>query len=187
MLLGKRIVLNRLTMNSKATVIRYTTIGVLLVIPAAVHYLWEGAYVVTSDGRPVSYRYVELPPGSPVGAKYVANPDPGRQGYWIGPVSSTLPFIFLALLFLAHCFDLKSRSRMSAYCGAIAAWLSMMGFTIFIIAQYRSPHRSSTEGIGIMLAPFRYLPFLFVPYVFGATVGMLWNKWAKWKNGKRAT
>jgi hypothetical protein len=74
---------------------------------------------------------------------------------------------------------------MSAYCGAGAAWLSMMGFTIFIIAQYRSPHLSSTIGIGIMLAPFRYLPFLVVPYGLGATAGALWNKWVKWKDGKR--
>ena len=149
----------------------------LVAIPTVVHALFRGHYVVTSDGRPVSYRYVELPPGSPVNGKYVANPDPGRQGYWIGPISSTLPFVFLALLFLAHCFDLKARSRTPAYCGAIAAWLSMMSFTLYIIAQYRSPHLSSTTGIGIMLAPFRYLPFLVVPYIVGAIVGRLWTRW----------
>jgi hypothetical protein len=148
----------------------------LVAIPAMVHAIFEGAYVVTSDGQPVSYKYVELPPNSPAGGKHVANPDPGRRGYWIGPVSSTLPFIFLALLFLAHCFDLKSRSRKSAYCGAIAAWLSMMGFTIFIIAQYRSPHLSSTAGIGIMLAPFRYIPFLFLPYIVGTIIGVFWSR-----------
>lgn len=162
---------------SRNTVKLLLTIVFIVAIPAFLHFLFEGAYVVTSNGRPVSYRYVKLPPGSPVQGKYVANPDPGRRNYWIGPVSSTLPFIFLALLFLAHCFDRKSRSRMPAYCGAGAAWLSMMGFTIFIIAQYRSPHLSSTIGIAVMLTPFCYLPFLFVPYAIGATVGMLWNKW----------
>ena len=161
-----------------ANSIKLLLVVVLLVaIPAFIHAVFEGQYVVTSDGRPVSYRYVELPPGSPVKGKYVANPDPGRRGYWIGPISSTLPFVFLALLFLAHCFDLKARSRMSAYCGAIAAWLSMMSLTLYIIAQYRGPHLSSTTGIGIMLAPFCYLPFLVVPYIVGAIVGMFWGRW----------
>jgi hypothetical protein len=66
---------------------------------------------------------------------------------------------------------------MSAYCGAIAAWLSMMSFTLYIIAQYRGPHLSSTTGIGVMLAPFRYLPFLVVPYAVGSVIGRFWRKW----------
>lgn len=149
----------------------------LVAIPAMVHALFEGQYVATSDGRPVSYRYVELPPGSPVKGAYVATPDQGRRWYWVGPISNTLPFVFLALLFLAHCGRLRSRSLKSAYYGAVAAWLGMMGFTVYIILHYHSPHLSSTIGIAVMLTPFFYLPFLFVPYAVGSFVGMFWHKW----------
>jgi len=83
----------------------------LVAIPALVHTLFKGAYVVTSDGRPVQYTHVKLPPNSPVEGKYVANRDDGRRTFWIGPFSSTLPFIFLALLFHAHCGWLKSKPR----------------------------------------------------------------------------
>ena len=68
----------------------------------------------------------------------------------------------------------------------LLAWLGMMGFTIFVITHRSSySHIPSTVGLAICFTPFRYLPFLFVPYAFGATIGMFWNKWAKWKDGKR--
>jgi hypothetical protein len=149
----------------------------LVAIPAMVHALFEGLYVVTSDGRPVSYHYVTLPPGSAAKGAYVAGPDQGRRWYWIGPISNTLPFAFLTLLFLAHCGRLKSRSLRSAYCGAVAAWSSMMGFSVYIILHYRSSHLPSTTGIAVMLTPFCYIPFLVLPYIVGAIVGRLWTKW----------
>jgi hypothetical protein len=172
-------------MNRTNTVFYYFAIVLLVAIPALVHTFFQGAYVVTSDGKPLSYTYIKPPPNSPEPGKYVVNPDPGRRGYWVGPISSTLPFIFLALLFLAHCFDLRSTSRLPAYCGAIAAWISMMGFTLYIIGQYRAPRLSSTTGIGIMLTPFRYLPFFLVPYGLGTIGGKLWNRWGGGKDGKR--
>jgi uncharacterized membrane protein YhaH (DUF805 family) len=96
--------------------------------------------------------------------------------YWIGPISTTIPYFFLALLFLAHCFDLKSRSRRSAYCGAVMAWVAMMASTVFII--FHIPGKmTSTMGLAVAFTPFCYIPFLVVPYIVGAIVGRLWTKW----------
>jgi hypothetical protein len=156
--------------------IKLLFIVVGLVIPTLVHSLFAGQYVVTSDGRPVSYELVKTPPNSPGQEVYVANRDVGRRTFWIGPVSSTLPFIFLVLLFLTHCGRLKSKSRRSAYCGALAAWLSMMGFTIYVVSHTRSMHLSSTIGIAVVLTPFCYIPFLFLPYIAGTIVGIFCNK-----------
>jgi hypothetical protein len=121
----------------------------LVAIPVLVHVLFEGAYVV--------------------------NPDTSHRTFWIGPVSTTTPYLFLAILFLAHCGRLKSKSRRSAYCGAVMAWLGMMGFTIFLVFQTPGPQHSSTMGIAVALTPFCYVPFLFVPYFVGTVVGTCWN------------
>ena len=95
---------------------------------------------------------------------------------WIFPVSSTLPFVFLALVFLAHC-ERRTRSRSSAthanslrpaYLGASLAWAAMIAFTIWIAFQNPGPRGSSTLGIAVALTPFMYVPFLVFPYFLGA-------------------
>jgi len=120
----------------------------LIAIPALVHALCRGAYKVPPDGT-----------------------------FWIGPISTTIPYVFLTLLFLAHCFDLKSKSRRSAYCGAIMAWIGMMAFTVFIISH--TPGKmTSTMGIAMGLTPFCYIPSLFSFYIAGTIVDLFWsNKW----------
>ncbi|MEN6365630.1 MAG: hypothetical protein ABFC88_02315 [Thermoguttaceae bacterium] len=120
---------------------------VLVVIPAVVHTLLVGAYKFEYGGT-----------------------------FWIGPISTTVPYVFLTLLFLAHCFDLKSRSRRSAYCGAVMAWIGMMAFTIFIVSH--TPGRmTSTMGLAMAFTPVCYIPFLVVPYIVGAIGGRFWTKW----------
>ena len=114
---------------------------------------------------------------------YVTGPDNGRQFFWIGPIANTLPFLFLAILFLAHCGRPKSKSRRPAYFGAVAAWLGMMAFTISVICLTPYPRLPSTIGLAIMIAPFHYLPFLLLPYAVGTIVGALWNKWARGRSG----
>jgi hypothetical protein len=122
------------------------TLVFLIVIPALVHALYQGVYKLDNGGI-----------------------------FWIGPISTTIPFFFLAILFLAHCFNLKSQSRRSAYCGAIMAWVAMMAFTIFIIS-HPTGHMTSTMGIAMSLGPFFYIPFLVVPYIIGKIIGEIWTK-----------
>ncbi len=100
------------------------------------------------------------------------------------PISMTIPYVFLALMFVAHCGLLMSKSRRSAYCGAVAAWLGMMGFSIALILH--APVRIGSTGgpLAIALTPLFYIPYLVFPYAIGATVGVLWNKWKKWKDDK---
>jgi hypothetical protein len=97
--------------------------------------------------------------------------------YWIGAISTTIPYLFLALLFFEHCVRLKSKSRRSACCGAVMAWLGMMGFTTFLVFQAPGPKYSSTIGIAVGMTPFFYIPFLLLPYIVGTIVGVFWSKW----------
>ena len=100
--------------------------------------------------------------------------------FWIQfSVSTTIPYVVLALLFLAHCDLLRSRSRWSAYLGAVAAWLAMMGFSAYLILHaLTTPAKIGPTGatLAVALTPFFYVPFLFVPYAVGAIVGAFWNK-----------
>lgn len=125
-------------MNARTPLALLFALTFLITIPTFVHALWMGAY------KPNDLRT-----------------------FWIGPISTTIPYVVLALLFLAHCFNLKSKSQRSAYCGAIMAWLSMMAFTVFLIFQTPGPKLSSTMGIAALFTPFCYIPFLVLPYIIG--------------------
>ena len=120
----------------------------LVAIPAFFHAAWTGSY----------------------------KPE-GLGTFWIGPISTTAPFAFLALLFLAH----SPRSLKAAYCGTGLAWLSMMAFTVFLISQTPGPDVTSTMGIAMVFTPFVYIPFLLLPYLVGAIVGWLWSRWEEKK------
>jgi hypothetical protein len=125
-----------------------------------VHTLYKGSYVVDLNGE--------------------------RHTFWIGPLSTTLPFAFLACLFLAHCQRYRRRVTDStpvafarpAYWGATLAWLSMMGFTLYLTSQAPGPETSSTMGIAVMLTPLFYLPLLILPYIVGAIAGRIWGSGA---------
>ncbi len=119
---------------------------------------------------------------------YLVNPDGDVRTFWIGPISTTLPFAFLALIFLAHCERYKrNRSALaistfprSAYLGAAMAWLAMMAFTLFLHSQTPGPKTSSTMAIAVISTPFFYIPLLLPAYAFGAIVGRLWRTgWVK--------
>ena len=134
-------------MNSRSTTALVFAAAFLVAIPAGVHTLLGGPYVVDPEGC--------------------------RRTFWIGPISTTVPFAALAVLFFTHLCILRSRSPASAYLGAIAAWLSMTGFTIFLTSQVPGPELSSTMGIAVMLTPFFYFPFLVVPYAIGSALGLI--------------
>jgi hypothetical protein len=117
------------------------------------------------------------------GGLYAANADAIGRAFWMPfVVSTTIPYVFLALLFLAHCGRLKLNRRRSAYCGAVLAWLAMMVFSISLVSPTHSRIGPTGATLTIALTPFCYLPFLFGPYVFGAIIGMFWND--KWKDDK---
>ena len=118
---------------------------VSVAIPALVHLFWRGSYMLE-----------------------------GLGAFWIGPISTTLPFVFLAILFLAHYFDLKSQSCKPAYCGLFLAWPCMMAFTTFIILQTPVPRMTSTMAIAVFLTPFLYIPLIVLPYFAGMLAGDFW-------------
>lgn len=102
---------------------------------------------------------------------YVIDPDGNRRTFWIGPISTTVPFVILAIVFFSH----RAVSR-AAYWGAGAAWLSMMGLTMFLISQAPGPQSSSTMAIAVLFTPICYLPVLVVPYALGTVVGRFVNR-----------
>jgi hypothetical protein len=137
-------------MSGRDAIKWWFTIVFLIAIPAWVHTLLKGSFVV--------------------------NPDRDGWTFWVGPISTTIPYVFLALLFLSHCFDLKSKSRRSAYCGAVMAWVGMMAFTVFLTFQAPGPSRGAFIGLAMGVTDVCYVPFLVVPYIVGTIVGRIWTK-----------
>ena len=139
-------------MNRRNAIAVWFAMAFLIAIPASVHVLFEGQYTVKNDLGQWCWTY------------------------WVGPVSNTLPYILLALMFLVHCHFLALQSRRPAYCGAIAAWLGMMSFTVFIVSQTPNPQISRYGGIVVVMTPFLYIPYLVVPYLVGMAVGVFWRR-----------
>lgn len=128
----------------------------LVGVPALIHFLNSGAYL--------------------------QNTATNRRTFWVGPISTSIPFGLLALLFLAHSRAGQTNSRTSSFSrsavfGTILAWLTMMAFTEFLINLTPGPQNSSTMGIAVMLTPFFYIPLLFVPYAIGAAAGQISGRW----------
>ncbi len=123
---------------------------VLVALPAAVHAMNVGLYVIDSNGN--------------------------HSTFAIGPISTTLPYVCLALVFLAHSELFRALSFHTAYGGAVLAWMCMMAFTMFIISHPRGPALSSTGGIAVFFTPFFYIPFLVVGYLVGAVSGRLYER-----------
>ncbi len=93
--------------------------------------------------------------------------------FGVGPVSTTIPYVCLAVLFVAHCFDLGSRPRRQAYVTASIAWLCMMAFTVFLVSQSRVQGITSTSGMAMIMTPFFFIPFLLVPYLVVSIINTL--------------
>ncbi len=93
--------------------------------------------------------------------------------FWPEIISTSGPYVFLALLFLAHF----QKSQRSAYCGAITAWLIMVGCTVYLIFLTPSPKGESMLAIVVVL-PIVSIPYLILPsFISGATAGRVWAKW----------
>lgn len=143
------------SMNKRnATKIIFAT--VLIVVPASIHAIFGVIHASNAVGL--------------------------ARKFWIQyPLSMTIPYIFLGLLFLAHCDFLKTKSRTSAYSGAIGAWLGMMTYSSSLVFRSYSEIGPTGATLAVVLTPFFYLPFLILPYAVGTAVGILWNKWTTWK------
>ena len=100
------------------------------------------------------------------------------------PISLTVPYLVLALLFLFHCAVQKGRPLKTAYCGALAAWLCMMVFSIYLLVTVPSEIGPTGGALTVALTPFLYIPFLFLPYFFGSVGSMGWNEKAKGEGDK---
>ena len=120
----------------------------LVALPAVIHAMFAGTYVIDSDGV--------------------------RRTFAIGPIGTTTVYVFLALVFLAHSG--RARSPYSAYTGALLAWMCMMAFTIFLVSQPAGPELSSTRAIADILTPFCYVPFLVFPYLIGSIIGWIYAR-----------
>jgi hypothetical protein len=104
------------------------------------------------------------------------------KGFWAQyPISLTIPFLVLAILFLVHCAILKAKSQRSAYSGAIAAWLLMMLISCHL--TFVDPFRFAVGPTGailtVALTPFAHLSLIIFPYFLGAVGGFAWDKRAK--------
>jgi hypothetical protein len=104
---------------------------------------------------------------------------------WDLAVSATIPYVFLMLLFLAHC-ERYERKRVKAALpafphaacwGVAAAWGAMLWYSVQLIESMAAPQRlSSTMGIAVFLTPFIYMPFLAVPYAAGVLAGSVYSR-----------
>lgn len=124
---------------------------VLVALPALIHAMYTGSYIIDSNGD-------------------------GRT-FAIGRISTTIPYICLALLFLVHSASIKTRSLYPAYGGTVLAWMCMMAFTGFLVSHPRGPDSSSTLAIAVFMTPFCYIPFLVLPYLIGSAMGRVYARW----------
>lgn len=129
---------------------RWTFAGVVLVaLPAVIHAMLAGTYMIDLDGD--------------------------RRTFAIGPIGTTIPYLCLALVFLAHSASPRVRTR-AAYATALIAWLSMMAFTGFLVSHPPGPENSSTEAIAVVLTPLLYGLLLVTAYGVGVLVTVAYNR-----------
>jgi hypothetical protein len=125
--------------------------ALLIGIPAIFHLEFAGSYIVDPHGDP--------------------------RTFWIGPISTTLPFVGLAAIFLRHCARATRRGSMiggttlPAYAGAATAWMTMMSLSLFLTSQTPGPSTSSTMGIAVLFTPLFYVPPVVLGYPLGAIAG----------------
>lgn len=74
--------------------------------------------------------------------------------YFIGPVSTTIPFAFWALItFLVSLIRRGQPNHAAAViCGYLAGWIGMTAFTFWIVSWPQLFGRSSAVGMSIALA-----------------------------------
>ena len=104
---------------------------------------------------------------------YVSRTYNNNSTYWIGPVSTTLPYVVLAILTAFElCFKWRQyKSILAPLVGLTFGWAAMTTFTIWISSLETGPESSSTMGIAIGLTPIIYMLIFPIPYLVGRKVG----------------
>jgi hypothetical protein len=131
-------------MNLRSTLL--LIVGVSLIASMLLHHSFAGAYVYST----ASDRYT----------------------YWIGPVSTGIPFVFWAVvtIFVASIRPIRREQHdplLAILCGYIAGWLGMTAFTVWIVSLPRGPEHSSTIGIAVALTPFLFAPIFPILFSLG--------------------
>ena len=109
---------------------------------------------------------------------YVLATKTDRHTFWIGPVSTTIPFAFWALvtIFVASMRRGHRRHLLATLCGYVAGWVAMSVFTLWILSLPRGPEHSSTMAIAVLLTPFMFMPIFPIPFLLGfLTIPRLWH------------
>ena len=131
-----------------AQVVLFVILPMSLLISAILHISYSGAYV------------------------YITPSD--RSTYWIGPVSTSIPFVFWAIVTICVALMNQSQPRqmIATIVGYSTGWIAMTAFDLWIVSLPRAPN-SSTMGIAIGLTPFVFgliFPIFFaLGYVVTAT------------------
>ncbi|MES2788844.1 MAG: hypothetical protein V4719_04420 [Planctomycetota bacterium] len=89
--------------------------------------------------------------------------------YWIGPVSTTIPFAFWALVTLgvaAMGRKWPGHLRATSY-GYVIGWLAMTALALWIVSLPKGPESSSTMAIAIMLTPMLFAPLFPIFFLLG--------------------
>jgi hypothetical protein len=116
---------------------------------------------------------------------YIRSTPIDEYTYFIGPVSTTIPFVIWALVTVSVALIRRGRPNHIAamICGYLAGWIGMSAFTFWIISWPQTFGHSSTMAIADVLTAFMYaaiFPVLFPPGYLFATV-LLHLKSETWK------
>lgn len=89
--------------------------------------------------------------------------------YWIGPLSTTIPFIFWAMVtWIVGSKRQGQRNHvLSTAGGYVTGWMAMTAFGFWIVSFPRGPQATSTMSIAVVTTPFLFLSFFPVAFVAG--------------------
>jgi len=112
---------------------------------------------------------------------YVRSTRAENYTYFVGVVSTTIPFAFWALVTFTVSLIRRGRPNHSAsmICGYLAGWIGITAFTFWIVSWPQTFGHSSTMAIAIVLTAFLYaaiFPILFPFGYFIARVVLHWRR-----------
>lgn len=103
---------------------------------------------------------------------YVHSTPADNYTFFIGVVSTTIPFAFWALV--TFCVSMIRRGRpnhvAAMICGYLAGWIGMTAFTFWIISWPQTFNHSSTMAIAVGMTAFMYAAIFPVLFPFGYVI-----------------
>lgn len=98
--------------------------------------------------------------------------------YFIGPISTTIPFAFWALVtFLVAMFRRRPSHVAAMIGGYLAGWIGMTAFTFWIVSLPQTFSHSSTMSIAIVMTAIMYAAIFPVLFPFGYLIAIvLWHR-----------